>query len=466
VLSHHPEIVCFHGVKTLAAAPMTDRTAPLARQFVRDLDYLYWAAQGEQVFGAIHGFAAIQITPEIRAAEGAFAAMIRHPITRLNSLFHRTSQVVGTVDLPRDDIYRPFLENEQCLAEIACDKASHPSPLTILAREFEALCTNVLAEDTFILQGMDRQDIFQYERIVVDPEYFRSCFERLAEGCRHFMAISTTRRGAVRLECTQDYLDRVFKLGIVNRKNSGEREAEAIFAKWPSVFKVMFSRQLERQGGKDAVDRYAEFGYRLPSAGHHSSLWSSRASDFSQLRRGATAPIASGVELERNDYPVAAPPVETPSLRPIGPEGALATTSSSSNSLKQMLAIIDVERAAHADQLRSLQEIRDAERDAAGARIKELQDALNAERDAFCARIKELQDTLEAEREAFRARIKELQDTLDAEREAFRARIKELQDTLDAEREAFRAEIKELQDTLDAERDAFRAQIKGAARYP
>src|SRR5262249_17982950 len=80
-LSRHPEVVCFHGVRTLAAAPVTDRTEPLARQFVRDLDHLYWACQGEQIFGAIHGFAAVQITPEIMAAEGAFAAMMRHPIT-------------------------------------------------------------------------------------------------------------------------------------------------------------------------------------------------------------------------------------------------------------------------------------------------------------------------------------------------------------------------------------------------
>src|SRR6266508_4875330 len=105
VLSHHPELVCFHGVKILAAAPRIDPSEPLARQFVRELSHLYKLSQGEQVFGAIHGFAAVEIAPEIAAIEGAFAAMIRHPITRLNSLFHRVSETIGTIGLPDDDIY-------------------------------------------------------------------------------------------------------------------------------------------------------------------------------------------------------------------------------------------------------------------------------------------------------------------------------------------------------------------------
>jgi hypothetical protein len=88
-LSRHPDIVCFHGIKTLPHAPGNDPSTSQARQFVGELAHLYRMCHGDKVFGSIHGFAVNEILPEIAGAEGAFAAMIRHPITRLDSLFHR-----------------------------------------------------------------------------------------------------------------------------------------------------------------------------------------------------------------------------------------------------------------------------------------------------------------------------------------------------------------------------------------
>jgi hypothetical protein len=459
-LSLHPEIVCFHGVKTLAAAPICDRTEPLARQFVRDLGHLYWAAQGERIFGAIHGFAAVQILPEIAAVQGAFAAMIRHPVTRLNSLFHRQCQVVGTAGLPAEDIYRPFRENERDPAESTSDNPASPSWLALRVREFEELCKNALTEDTFILGQMDRHDVFQYEKIVVDPEYFHACFQRLAEGCRRFVAVSTTRRGAVRLECTQDYLDRVFKIGLVNPKASGARSPDEIFASWPNSFKDIFRRNLAQQGGKDAIQRYAGFGYQLPEDMQLAAALRSRpqAARPSSPMPGEPSTAFPPLDLQR------APGRFTPALTAVPSQDQAAkeitaAPAAASERLSQMLAIMDRERAAHAEQLRRLQEIRDAERDVVGARMRDMQDNVNAEREAFTARIEELRHTLEAEREAFTGRIEELQRTLGAERGSFTGRIKELQHTLEAERDAFIARINELQDTLETERNTFSARL-------
>jgi hypothetical protein len=463
VLSLHPEIVCFHGVKRLAAVSGSARTDGLARQFVRDLEHLYWAAQGEQVFGAIHGFAAAEIVPEMAAASGTLLANIRHPITRLNSLFHRQcEEVIRKGELPGDDIYRPFRENEQALAQPAPDQARLSSPLAPYVQQFEALCANALAEDTFILDDMNREDVFQYERMVADPEYFRAFFERLADGCRHFVA-NSTRRGAIRLEYTRDYVDRVFKLGVVNRKNTGVRQAEAIVAKWPRVFNTIFARQLRHQGGKKAVDRYAEFGYDLPSDVHESPC-ELPASDLSQRRRGPAKPILHDFDYGTDRALAAA---ETPSQTAPGPDSGVMTPADSSSRLKQMLAVIDMERADRTDQLRRLQEASEAEREIVAARIRELQNTLNAERGAFRARIQELQDTLDGERRAFRTRTQELQDTMDGERRAFRARIQELQDTLDGERRAFAARIKKLEgiSLLQLARRSARAAL-GKLRPP
>src|SRR5262245_24280948 len=456
VLCYHPEVVCFHGVKTIPATAKPDPSEPLARQFVRELGRLYWLSKGEKVFGAIHGFGHAEIAPEIAAIDGALAAMIRHPITRLNSLFHREVANIGANDLPFDDVYRPLRENERQLVDITSDEPNPASPFGAYVRQFHELCRNTLTEDTFILERMDVQDIFRHEKIVTDPAYFRTCFERLAQGCRHAMAASTTRRGAVRLECDQDYVDRVFQMGHVNRKASSDWSVEEILAKWPELFKVIFRRELERQGGKDAVERYAGFGYRLPEEVNARRV---RRSGAHPAHAAPSSPamqqtVAARARVERERDALSAVPADAPSQGRPGPTGTPLAPRSSTR-VRQMLAIIETERAAHA----KLQDTLAAERTAFGARITELLDTLAAERAAFGARITELLDTLAAERAAFGARITELLDTLAAERPTFGARIAELEDTLAAERAAFGARITELQDTLAAERPAFGGRI-------
>jgi len=449
VLTHHPEIVCFHGTKAIPAGATRDPSEPLARQFVRELGHLYWLSQGEQVFGSVHGFAAREIAPEITAVEGAFATMIRHPVTRLNSLFHRAAEALGTVALPDDDIYRPFRDNQQDPDRI------DGTVFTPYVRQFHDLCHNALTEDTFILEHMDERDTFRYEKIVVDPAYFRACFERLAEGCRHAMDVRTTRRGAVRLDCGDAYLERVFQMGNVNRKTSGDGLADGIVAQWPPLFRTIFIDELERQGGKNAADRYAAFGYQLPDGLLPPSVQKSATrsvppgSSMPDVHE-PNAPMARA-EPERSNARTSPPSAD--GLPPAKAKGAAAP-------VQHMLAIIEMERRTHAAQISELEDRLAAEQDAFATHSRELQDTLDAEREAFTSRIHELQHTLDAEREAFGSRIKELLDTLAAERAAFGARIHELLDTLALERDASAARIHELQDTLAAERDAFGARIK------
>ena len=154
--------------------------------------------------------------------------MIRDPITRLDSLFYRACEANGAVNMPPDDIYRPFRETQGDLEDIGSDEPASRSPLGVHARQFDALCNNVLAEDAFILKGMDRRDIFKYEEIARDPEYFRGCFESLAEGCRRAMAISPARHGTLRLECSQQYLDRVFETGSIKNVTSRVRLTKSL----------------------------------------------------------------------------------------------------------------------------------------------------------------------------------------------------------------------------------------------
>ena len=421
-------------------------------------------SHGDKVFGAIHGFAVTEILPEIAAVDGAFAAMIRHPITRLDSLFHREAHYMG----PRrpEDIYRSFREDQRCLDDIPGDQPAARPALSDYARKFEELCNSVTTEDTFILERMERRDVFQYERIVLDREYFRACFERLAEGCRHAITNSNWARldpswegfpSAVGLECTQAYLDAVFSMGPVNEKRSGKRSVEDILAIWPDLFKAIFVQHLERQGGRDAVDRYAEYGYKLPDGVHPSSVTGSRASfaGSSQSR-----PLMGGLA-------VPDPGALTRDGSASGPEAdvlpeslAEAATSGPAGGVRPLLAIIEAERTAHTARINELQDTLAAERDAFVARIRELEGTVDSERAAYGAQIADLRVTFDAERQAAVARIRELEATLKAEHDAFVARIRELERTVDSERVAYGGLIAELQVTFDAERQAAVARIR------
>jgi hypothetical protein len=382
-LSQHPEIVCFHGIKVIAADSRRDISEPLARAFVRELAHLYLLSEGECVFGGIHGFGAAEIAPEIAAIEGAFVAMIRHPITRLNSLFHREVQNIGQLDLPTEDIYRTFRATK-ILSEAETDRVASSSPdLEVYIDRFRGLCKSVFHEDEFILGSMSEIDIFRYEHITSDPEYFRACFERLAIGCRHAMAVNPAKRGSIRLDCTTAYLDQVFAIEPFNQKNSGPSSSDEIFENWPDIFRKIFAEQLHRISGTAATDRYQRFGYTLPIAVTRTSGRRPIAVTDNAVS-GSNVPMVSELE---------------------GP----AASSTGLRRLDQVQANIRTVMRIHSALTVSLNEVPDLNRatlltlvrngyesaERVRSLILQLDTTLAAECDAFVTRIRELEATVE-----------------------------------------------------------------------
>lgn len=93
-LSLHPEVVCFHGSKSWPPAPPGTVPDLDPVSFAAGLRHMFGTCRGMKVFGAIHGFNGLEAKEAIEAEGGAFTALIRHPIMRIDSLFHTHVRMV------------------------------------------------------------------------------------------------------------------------------------------------------------------------------------------------------------------------------------------------------------------------------------------------------------------------------------------------------------------------------------
>lgn len=281
VLSLHPGIACFHGAGSISAA-RNERTRNEPRRFVQELSRLYLLADGCKYFGAAHGFLSSSIKPEIEAVHGGFAAMCRHPITRVNSLLHREAQHVQTSEPP--PVAEVFHIFRTCSIDEA--EADRLRNCEFFVSKFFSLCHATIREDMWNFNNLDEQQLFRYEKYTSDPKYFRLCFEYLVAGCRDYATHVEWRPAGSRLkqsaedsgiqrnfdwqpaepplECSDEYLAVVFNHGVVNEKASDPGPAAEIFANWPEQFKLIFAMALQCCGGLEALRRYAHFGYELP----------------------------------------------------------------------------------------------------------------------------------------------------------------------------------------------------------
>jgi hypothetical protein len=283
-LSLHLGIACFHGAQSISAA----RGKPShndPHRFVQELSRLYLLADGGKYFGAVHGFLSRSIKPEIDAVHGGFAAMCRHPITRVNSLLHREAQHIQSSEpLTVAEVFRIF---RICSIDNAdAGKADRLHNYEFYVSKFFSLCHATISEDMWNFNNLHEQQLFRYERLTSDPKYFRLCFEYLVAGCREYTTHVEWRPAGFRLkqsaedsgiqrnfdwqpakpaaECSDEYLAAVFNQGVVNGKASDPRSAAEIFANWPDQFKLVFAMALQSCGGLPALRRYADFGYELP----------------------------------------------------------------------------------------------------------------------------------------------------------------------------------------------------------
>jgi hypothetical protein len=284
VLSLHQGIACFHGARSISAA-RDEPSHSEPHQFVKELSRLYLLADGCKYFGAVHGFVSRVIKPEIDAVHGGFAAMCRHPITRLNSLLHREAQhIQSSESLTVAEVFR--ILRICSIDEADAADADRLRNCEFYVSKFFSLCHATISEDMWNFNNLHDHQLFRYEKFTSDPKYFRRCFEHLVAGCREYTTHVEWRPAGSRLkqsaddsgiernfdwqpaepraECSDDYLAVVFNHGVVNEKASDPRSAVEIFANWPDQFKLTFAMALQSCGGLEVLRRYADFGYELP----------------------------------------------------------------------------------------------------------------------------------------------------------------------------------------------------------
>jgi hypothetical protein len=284
VLSLHPDLACFHGARSISAAHHEPpRHEP--HRFAQELSRLYLLADGSKYFGAVHGFVSSSIKPEIDAVHGGFAAMCRHPITRVNSLLHREAQHVQSSEpLTVAEVFRIF--RFYSIDKTDAAEADRLRDCDFYVATFFSLCHATISEDMWNFNNLHERQLFRYEKLTSDPRYFRLCFEHLVAGCRAYRTHVAWRPAGSRLkqsaedadiqrnsdwqpavppaECSDEYLAVVFNQGVINEKASDPRSAAEIFANWPDQFKLIFAMALQSCGGSQALRRYADFGYQLP----------------------------------------------------------------------------------------------------------------------------------------------------------------------------------------------------------
>jgi len=85
-LSMHPQIVCWHGTRSIPPYPSGKNDIP-AKGFVEGLVQCEKRCFAQKVFGACHGYYGIKLKPFVEENNGIFLGIVRNPIKRVNSIF-------------------------------------------------------------------------------------------------------------------------------------------------------------------------------------------------------------------------------------------------------------------------------------------------------------------------------------------------------------------------------------------
>ncbi len=250
MFSSHPDIVCFHGTRSVPPYGSGTGHDMDPESFVQALEVCAGSSHGK-LFGAVHGFYGVACKEAIEKRGGRFAAIIRHPIKRIHSCFlfsyagkimgESTSKPVGL------DLYA-FIRSRN-MDKVAQRVDANGSLLVSEVENcFFHTCESLVHFDIECLREAGYEANFRMEDIVSSTDAFLHLFDYMTLG---------------KVQYDQEYVGKISESRKINTHTVPATHDE-IYESWPESFKYLFHLALERNGGAPVYEAYAAMGYDLP----------------------------------------------------------------------------------------------------------------------------------------------------------------------------------------------------------
>lgn len=252
MLSRHPEIVCFHGTRSIP--PYDSGTVPdmTPEQFVDALITCAGSSHGK-IFGAVHGFYGVACKEAVEGRGGRFAAIIRNPVKRIHSCFlHGHEREIMSPET--SDGQQGFTSIYQVIVDKKLNRVlSRRDPAgNLMVSDAEKIfyhyCKSLIYFDIICVKEAGKEVNFRMEDLVSSRDEFMRLFTYITQE---------------KVFCDKTYLDSIDFSNKINTHTRNETD-EDIYGAWPPSFKYLFHRALEENGGDFVYATYRDMGYTIP----------------------------------------------------------------------------------------------------------------------------------------------------------------------------------------------------------
>lgn len=297
VLNMHPEIVCWHGTRSIPPFTKGEVEILSPEKFVKGLLECQKNVKGTKQFGSIHGFYGVIIKDHIENKNGKFFAIYRNPLSRVNSIFSSflamiasSGNIVGSgtkveyenfLSQNKDVIneyFKKYKKNQHivrqrkkffqkikilplakaihknlliCLKafkkkkfmmeygnEFNFDTISYDKKINAIIDAYVYACIRTFNTDSDIADACSFDQIIKMEDIVMSQNYFKDFFYKITG-----------------LVAGQEYLDKVFASDDQIHIHSNTKNLEKMIKNWPSCFKNDFMERLNNSSAKKFYDK-------------------------------------------------------------------------------------------------------------------------------------------------------------------------------------------------------------------
>ena len=255
-LSLHPDIVCWHGTRSIPPHPANTNTKKLSTiEFSQGLSLCNFASQNTKFFGAVHGYYGIDMKKPIENENGTFLYLIRNPLAAVNSNFvlkmkQSFPEIKSQDDLESfmrkqklDKIYfrcnydleevkqiksnfskidletlsgKGVLSNLVTQLNISLEKDLNQTQVGII-KEFMLSVAEITYYDYLNISAAGLKSMIRFEQMVSSKEYFRE---------NVILKINNS------VECSNTYLNQVFHQKAINQHSGKSYNSEQIRKSW------------------------------------------------------------------------------------------------------------------------------------------------------------------------------------------------------------------------------------------